>query len=179
MLPIVLGSQSKVLSIYRNVLIHILIIYSPLVTYLRKSMRNGLITIGWAIAFSTIALQSRYQRAIQLLTLGTRPQYAAWLKPEHYLLIFVVSVLAGAVLVEPGQIVLSYAGTLSVSILLMFGCLSLPALLGIIGSPGGRISAGLLVESAIIDTFQSIVLGSFIIILMGGLFGGMIGERLE
>ena len=134
--------------------------------------KSIMITVGWAIGVSTIALRTIYDRFLAFLLFGRVEEYSAVLRPIDFVLIFVVSVLAGALLLDPGRIIFGYLGTLVLSALIMYTCLTLPLVVGKTGAFGR-----LLQESAISYTFTSILFGPLFIIIVGGLVGGFLGER--
>lgn len=127
-----------------------------------RRVREVLVTVGWAITIASIALQALYQ-GFELLP------------PLSLALLFIVSVLAGVVLVEPGIIVFGFFGALAISMLVMFVCWVSPAVLGTLPY---AILGGFLYEAAFATVFRSLVPAPVILCLMGALFGGVIGERI-
>ena len=130
-------------------------------TILDKRMKDILVMIGWAIIVASVVLQALYQR---------------WsLTGLDMVLLFIVSVLAGMVLVDPEVIVLSYAGSIFMSVLIMFVCLTLPATLGMLTYV---VLEQLLYSEALSTIVKSLIPIPIILCLMGGLIGGFIGEEL-
>jgi len=138
-----------------------------------RILNYALVTIGWSITVATIALQTLYYRFLRFLIEGLVEENAAVLRPMDLILIFLVSLLAGAVIAEPSRIVLSFLGTLFTSGLIMYFCLTLPAIIG-----KTRSGLGVLLEmSAVNYVFTTLVFGPVILLLLGSIIGGILKER--
>jgi hypothetical protein len=127
-------------------------------------LRALLITTGWAVITSSTIVYTLFQALEALLT------------PLEFLLIFIASVLAGMLLVDPGVIVLSYFGFLALSTFIVYVCFALPAILGTIESAalgGSLMQEGLSVIARVVFIYLLIPC------LMGGILGGIIGESLR
>lgn len=131
---------------------------------LRERTWDVLMILGWGATMASIMLQALYERLFSTLT--------AW----DLLLLFLVSVLAGMVLVDPTVIVLGYVVSLSVTTIIMFICLTSPALLGVLLYPAFR---EVMYEGALVTVFRTILPVPLIVCLIAGLIGGVIGERLR
>jgi hypothetical protein len=140
------------------------IIKSPLHPYpwdnMRRPLRDALIILGWAIILANFILNTIYQG----LPLNI------WI----LLSIFLVSAFAGFLLVDADRIVLASLATILLSAVIIFLCLSLPALLGRIGIPqlGAILYAG-----ALGLTVKYLFPFPIALCILGGLVGGMMGER--
>ena len=132
-------------------------------TALKIRVRSVLVTLGWAITIASVVLQTLYQRPL--------------LTALDVTLLFLISVLAGMALVDAEVIVLSYVGSLSLSILIMFGCLTLPAALGRIRY--AQLNE-LLYGGAVVMILRSMFPALWpLVCLIGGLAGGFAGEKLR
>lgn len=156
-----------------KLLIYGFIMLSLLGLWMKKIVRNVLITIGWAIVVSTIALRTLYDRFLAFLLYERVEEYAAVLRPLDFVLIFLVSVLAGVLLHEPGSIVFSYLGSLALSGLIVYVGLTMPIYAGKTHGLGR-----LLQESAINFMFTNLLFGPLFLLLVGSFLGGILGERL-
>ncbi len=128
---------------------------------MRLRVRNALITVGWAIVTSSIILQTLYQQPA--------------LSALDYLSIFAVSLLAGLLLSDVEAAVLGCAGSLVITVLIMFICLILPANLGEVRY--GHL-ADLLYGGALVMILRSMLPVSVILCLIGGLIGSFLAESL-
>lgn len=134
-----------------------------LVNTLGQRLKYVLVMIGWAVIDASIVLNSLYERANSPLS------------PFHLAALLAVSAFAGFVLVDARIIVLSFVGSFSLSIFLMVFCLTLPGTLGIFSY---YIVREVLLEGSIVMIVRSVLPAPLIICLMGGFFGGIVGERL-
>lgn len=133
---------------------------------MKGRLKEFLVTVGWSINTASSVLQAIYQPRYY-------PGYP--LAAFNVVFLFVMSVLAGMVLVDVEIVVFGYVGALSLSVLLMFVSLSLPALLGeVIYAP----LKDVLYSGIVVLIFQTIFPGVIILCLMGGLLGSFFGERL-
>jgi hypothetical protein len=100
----------------------------------------------------------------------------ASLSAPEFLLIFLASVLAGILLVDPETIILGYVGLLALSIAIVYVGFTLPVLVGSIQS---AVLAQSLMEGTIGIIARIVFFYLLIPCLMGGILGGIIGERLR
>lgn len=112
---------------------------------------------------TAIVLQSLYEGIERPLPLA------------HVLFLVAASALAGAFLTDAERVVLAYIGMLAISALTIFVSLVSPALLGEIKYPALR---SVLYEGSIGIVTRVALLYLMIPGLMGGLAGGIVGERL-
>jgi len=139
--------------------------------------KNIFVMVGWGIILATIPLQTLYGRTLLMLREGrAEPPIGFYLRPLDLLLMFFASVLVGAVLQEPERIVISYIGAIFISGLVMFIGLSLPAILSTMKVPSFK---DLLYSNSLVFVFNSILLGPVMVCLIGGLLGGIAGERVS
>jgi len=93
------------------------------------------------------------------------------------LLIFFVSMFAGAVLMDMERIVYGFVGSMFLSLLVMFICLTLPISLGKLQYAG---LADAILGAALVMMFRSMLATMApILALMGGLIGGAVSEWLK
>ena len=128
----------------------------------KAKRRDMLIVVGWAVLIASITLQGLYERLnLTIWDMG---------------LLFAVSVIAGMVLVDAGVIILGYIASLTISMVIMFICLILPAALGKLVHV---LLGDLLYQEAIILIFRSMIPIPVVLCIMGGLVGGIMGESLK
>lgn len=123
-----------------------------------------MITAGWAVIACSIILNTYFQ------------SFNAPLSAPEFLVIFLASVLAGMILVDPETIVLSYFVLLALSIAILYVSITLPALLNVVGSAALGES---LSDEAVSVIARSVFLYLLIPCLMGGILGGVVGERFK
>lgn len=129
---------------------------------LNDKTRILLVTVGWAVNVAFIILQALYQRLQQPLA------------PIEVALIIGVSVFAGIILIDADSIVYSYIGVLLISTATVYASLTLPATVGVIKPASLR---SILLEGAIGITTRVVLLYLLLPCLIGGIFGGILGER--
>lgn len=127
---------------------------------MRFGLGDVLVTLGWAIAVASISVQALYVRPI--------------LTQHEIVLLFVVSVVAGMILVDLEILVSSFFVAFGLAFSLAYFCLVLPSLLGIAG-PAGEV----LYSGAVVLIFRAVFPAPFFVILIGGFFGSFLGERLK
>ena len=131
------------------------------------------ITLGWAIIVASIILQAMY-----------KPRYALTIVSPlsltilDYFGLLAASVLAGIILSDAQKVLLGYIASLFMSVLIMFLALISPAFLGTVKyvSAGGL---SLLYGGAIVLIFQHVFPYAMFVIFLGGVLGGILGERLN
>jgi hypothetical protein len=128
---------------------------------LRNHLKELLIIFGWSLIITSIVL---------------RPFYAgANVSVMDYLLIFFFAMLAGMILIELEKVVYGAFGSLALSIGLMYLCLISPDVLG-------RITQNVLLDlfygGAVVAVFQAFFPITIIMVFLGALIGGFLGERL-
>jgi len=126
-----------------------------------KGLKTVTVTLGWAVILSNILLNAIYQGL----------PVNIWI----LLSIFAVSVFAGLILVNIDRIVAAAIVSLILSILIMFFCLSLPAILAKI-EPGLE---DLLYAGALGWIVKYIFPFPTLLCILGGLIGGMVGEWMK
>jgi len=119
-----------------------------------------LVAVGWAIVIASVFVQSLYVRPA--------------LTEFEIILLFLASAVAGAVLVDIEKLIVSFFLAIGLAIFLSYFCLVLPSVLGFAGVAGEA-----LYSAAIVMLFRSVFPAPFIFILLGGLLGSFIGERLN
>lgn len=130
----------------------------------RESGSVVLIAVSWSAIMSFIMLQAIYQRAfLSFLDLA---------------FLFAFSVFAGLILVDVGRVIWAYVGAFSVSVLIMFFCLTLPATLGKVRF---AFLGSLVYQQALILIVSNIFLPTPVVVLclLGGVLGGFLGEFLH
>jgi len=134
--------------------------------------------LGWGTVLGTIGLHTLYERALRLLLGKALEEFAfAPLRPLDLLLIFLVSVLAGAILLEPEKILIGYVSSFVLSGLIMFFGLSLPATLHALKFSWSGEYLDLFYSGSLDFTVRALLLGPIVICLIGGMLGGIFGER--
>jgi len=127
---------------------------------LRIELRDAAVTAGWAVAIDSVILRALYFRP--------------FLMELDFLLLFLASVLVGAVLVDIETVVASFVGAFVLAVAIAYFCLTLPDILGVVGAAGRALSSG-----AIVMVFKSIFPLPLLVILFGCLLGSIVGERLN
>jgi len=128
---------------------------------LNEELKKTLVVLAWSISMASIILQA--------LLYGRQP-----LSTFDLLFLFIVSTLAGLVLVDIKWIILGYAGSLFLSTLLMFVCLTLPVTLGkLLYAFHGEFVQLLTINMIFTALFPYSILACF----FGVLFGGFLAER--
>lgn len=131
------------------------------------TIRNTLITLGWAFITSTIALNALY--------LGLQKPLAI----TDMLLFFLVSIFAGLLLVDAGTIMISFIASLAMNAVMIYFVLTLPFTLGVIQyAPLREMLASTLTEAAFGIILRIVILNLMVPALLGVILGGIIGERL-
>ena len=132
---------------------------------MRKRIKNLrttiLITLGWSTTVASIVLQAVYQRPL--------------LTSFEITLLFTISALTGMILIDPEAIISSYAGTLFLSVFIMFACLTLPPTMDAT-TPLTMLQH--LYAGALTIIFRSIFPTVIMACLIGAITGGIIGEKI-
>lgn len=131
-------------------------------TLLTCGVKNVLIIVSWGFLMASIVLQALYTH-MSLTALDI-------------LLLFVVSVLAGMILIDIKTIVLGYICSFFLSVLITFICLTLPATLGIFEY---AMQSEALYRVAISVIFTGVFPAPIILCFIGGFVGSAISEKLN
>jgi hypothetical protein len=135
---------------------------------LNLRIRYALITLGWALITSTIALNVLYH--------GLQRPLAA----SDMLLFFVVSIFAGLLLVDAEAIMISFIALLAINIVMIYLSLTSPVMLGVIQyAPLRQMLTSALTEGAIGIVVRITILNLMVPALLGVILGGIVGERLR
>jgi len=129
--------------------------------------------IGWAISIAAIVMQAFFSG--HAYNVGALTTYGPSMTSFDTMLLLGPSALAGLILVDAGLILLGCFAALGISTLLVFLCIISPNILGIIAHP---LLQQELVRAALIFTFRSFVPVGIILCLVGGVLGGILGEKL-
>jgi hypothetical protein len=126
-----------------------------------ERIKDSLVAVGWAVVDSSIALQALLRGPVLTIV--------------DFLLLFAASLLAGMVLVDSKEIILGFFGSIFLSFLIMLFCLTLPVTLGVVK----HVLWEFMVATAIIMMFRGLFPTAIIVSFLGGLLGGIVGERLS
>ena len=129
---------------------------------LKLEAKDVLVIISWGFLMAAIILQALYANAS--------------LAALDILLLFVVSVVAGMLLIDIKTILLGYTCSFSLSVLITFICLTLPMTLGTFEYAA---QSEALYRAAVFMIFTSFFPAPIILCLIGGFLGSAIGERLN
>jgi len=148
---------------------------------LRELVKGLLIVVAWAVIAAAIALPTWYERLTPWK--GAQPGQAylglregtAFLKPLDLILLSLLSIFAGALLVDAKRIVLGYFGWLCLFALLMFLGISSPVRVGGVTGVYAEFLQGL----AVVLVFRSILFGPLFLGLIGAVVGGAIAEEMH
>jgi hypothetical protein len=132
------------------------------VVKLNASFKNLLVILGWSIIVASIILQRLYQGPLLLA--------------QDYFIVFVASILAAMIIVDAKTIILGWMGSTLISISIMLVCLSLP---GIVDEVSTNFVLEFLYAGAIVMIFRAIFPVTIILIFIGAIIGGIIGERIQ
>jgi len=127
---------------------------------MQERLEGLLVTLGWGLVLAAVSLHTLYVEPV--------------LSSMDVLILFLVSLIAGALLKEIETFVVGFVLALGSSVLLMLFCLSLPGIFGVTGEV-----TSMLYDVAIVTVARSIFPAPFVAILLGGFFGNMLGERLR
>jgi len=122
-------------------------------------LRDALASLGWAVVLAFVFLQALYFRG--------------FLIESDLVLLFLGSALVGAIVADVEMLVLIFIGAMSLASFIVYFCLYLPVVLGLV------IAGGALEEGVIVMIFRSVFPFAIVLILFGGFFGTYIGERLN
>jgi hypothetical protein len=135
---------------------------------LNVTIRNTLITLGWALITSTITLNALYH--------GLQKPLAA----TDMLLFFLVSISAGLLIVDAGAIMISFIVLLAMNTVMIYFVLTLPLTLGAIQyAPLREMLTNALTEIALGIVVRIAILNLMVPALLGVIVGGIVGERLR
>ena len=129
---------------------------------LKLEAKDVLVVISWGFLMAAIILQALYANAS--------------LAALDILLLFVVSVVAGMLLIDIKTILLGYLCSFSLSVLITFICLTLPVTLRIFEYAALNEA---LYRAAVFMIFTSVFPAPIILCLIGGFLGSAVGERLN
>lgn len=142
---------------------------------LGETMVNIAITLGWGILFASIMMQYIYLPKYSLAaTILLAPPL------ENVVLLFLTSLLAGMLLIDPFKVVLGFIIAFATALLIMFIALLSPVFLGTTtGSYMGPYAGNAISTGAISIIFGSVFPTATFTTLLGGLAGGILGETLH
>ena len=126
--------------------------------------RTILVAFGWSFIISSIILQALYVTPT-----------LSW---AYYVLLVLASVMCGMLIVDLGDIIMSYF------MVLLFSFSTATFFLGVLPSVAGALQSGfmtsdLVVSSAMLMIAKSTFPGVWVLCLLAGMLGGGIGERIE
>lgn len=139
----------------------------------KRTVNNLLVIMGWAVSIAAVVLQAFYSG--HSYHIGALTTYGPSMTAFDTVLLLVPSAFAGLILVDAGFILLSCFAALGVSTLIVFLCIISPNILGIVAHP---VLQQELMRAALIFIFRSFVPAGIILCLVGGVLGGIAGERL-
>lgn len=136
---------------------------------MKPRVRDISVIVGWGVGMAAIILQALYQGLLTPLDLA---------------ILLAISALAGVILLDPGIIIVAYVSSLSLSVLVIFACLTLPATSGAVEH---ALLQDLIYQQTIIMMTRGLLLLSYdppipvipsLLCLLAALIGGLIGEKL-
>lgn len=134
---------------------------------MNATIRNVLITLGWAFTTSTIALSAVYLGLLKPLTI------------IDMLLFFLVSVFAGLLLVDAGAVMTGFIALLALNAVMVYFFLTLPFTLSVIQyAPLREMLTSTITEVAFGIVLRIVILNLMVPAFLGVVLGGIIGERL-
>lgn len=142
----------------------------------RQRLRSTLITVGWALCSALVILRTFYENTQDPFAWRYylhNPVYSGF-SVLNLLLIFVISVIAGILLIRPESILIGCTGSLALSGLVMFVILSQPAFFS-----GDIVVQELVYFRSITIVFKMMVPIVILLSFVGGILGGITGERLR
>jgi len=138
----------------------------------RQRLKGALVTVGWAFGIAAFVLKAFYENPLAFKYYLLNPVYSG-LSVLNLVLIFFISVIAGIVLLKPESILIGCAGSLALSCIVAFVVLSQPAF---VADVSGAVRELIFFRSISI-IFKMVVPIVVVLIFLGGLLGGIIGER--
>jgi len=130
-------------------------------TWVEGRLYSFLVIFGWGVAVASVVLNRLYQQPL--------------LTGLDYILLFVISVFAGALLLRAKLVLLGWIIATVFSLILMFLCLTMPVLIGWVKHPQ---FSYLLHWGIVVMVFRALFPTFFITCLMGSIIGGFVGEEL-
>ena len=126
--------------------------------------RAILVAFGWSFIISSIILQVLYVTPA-----------LSW---PHYVLLVLASLMCGMLIVDLGDIILSYF------MVLLFSFSTTVFFLGVLPSIAGTLQSGFMTSDLIISVSMLMIAkstfpGVWVLCLLAGMLGGGIGERIE
>lgn len=138
----------------------------------RERLKGALIIVGWAFGIAAFVLKAFYENPLAFKYYLLNPVYSGS-SALNLVLIFVISVIAGIVLVRPEWILTGCAGSLALSFIVAFVVLSQPAF----GADVSGAVMELIFFRSISIIFKMMVPTVVVLSFLGGLLGGIVGER--
>ena len=138
----------------------------------RQRLKGALVIVGWAFGVAAFVLKALYENPLAFRYYLLNPVYSG-LSVLNLVVIFIISVIAGIVLVKPESILVGCAGSLALSGIIMFIVLSQPAFFAEVS----EYAMELIFFRSISIIFKMMVPTVIILNFLGGLLGGIIGER--
>lgn len=144
---------------------------------LRGIWKDMLIIVVWAAGIAAIALKTFYDNPLAFRYFSQDSLFSG-LDLINLVLIFIVSAVAGILLVKAETILIGFIGSLALSILLMIVWFTLPVITGEVYSPYVMIME-MFFFRAISVTFRLLFPGIITFGFLGSLLGGFVGEKLR
>jgi len=126
---------------------------------MKDALKDHLVVVGWGVIEACIVLQALLKGPMLTMV--------------DLFFLFVVSMLASMILVDVRKVVLGLFGSLLLSFLILFFCLTLPVTLGLVR----EVFWDMVSTTAITMIFRGVFPFAIIACFLGGLFGGIVGER--
>jgi hypothetical protein len=123
----------------------------------RRFVEDVLVILGWSMIISSIVLQTVYETPL--------------LTSSALFILFVLSVIAGATLIDAVKVIIGCAVSILLSVLFSFLCLIFPSFY--LGSSLSQ----LVYAEAIIMIFRVMVPTVPVVCFLGAVIGGYVGEK--
>ena len=138
----------------------------------RLRLKGVSVIVGWAFGIAAFILKALYENPLAFRYYLKNPVYSG-LSVLNLVVIFIISVIAGIVLLKPESILIGCAGSLAFSGLILFIVLSQPAF----STDVSGVVRELMFFRSISIIFKMMVPTVIVLNFLGGLLGGIIGER--
>jgi len=140
---------------------------------LRPTLKSTLIIVGWAFGIAVFILKAYFENPLAFTYYYFLNPVYSGLSMLNLLAILVISVVAGILLAKPEPVLIGCAFSLTLACVIEFVVLSLPAF-----PVEGEIVRELMFFRSISIVFKMMVPTVIVIDVIGGLVGGILGERL-
>lgn len=138
----------------------------------RQRLKGVLVIVGWAFGIAVFILKALYENPLAFRYYLQNPVYSG-LSLLNLVFIFIISVIAGIVLVKPESILIGCAGSLALSGLMVFIVLSQPAFV----ADAPEAVRELMFFRSVSIIFRMLVPTVIVLNFLGGVLGGIVGER--